>query len=109
MYIDTVMIINPIKSQAGISKQRLQLALESEAAAIYTKEVLLQRSISTKEDEEGHTIRCQEGTKFIVTDLGGVKIFVFIILFIRCLLLSQYFRMHCKMVFNFTVRHDHAF
>ncbi|XP_022296917.2 heat shock 70 kDa protein 12A-like [Crassostrea virginica] len=57
--------------KAGISKQRLQLALESEAAAIYTKEVLLQRSVCTKEDEEGHTIRCQEGTKFIVTDLGG--------------------------------------
>ena len=83
MYIDTVMIINPIKSQAGISKQRLQLALESEVAAIYTKEVLLQRSICTKDDEEGHTIRCQEGTKFIVTDLGGVKIFVFIILLLH--------------------------
>ena len=83
MYIDTVMIINPIKSQAGISKQRLQLALESEAAAIYTKEVLLQRSICTKENEEGHTIRCQEGTKFIVTDLGGVKIFVTIILLLH--------------------------
>ena len=68
------MIINPIKSQAGISKQRLQLALESEAAAIYTKEVLLHRSISSKEEEEGNTIRFQEGTKFISIDLGGVKI-----------------------------------
>lgn len=53
---------------AGISEKRLRLALEPEAASIYTREILLERS-STDDQEESLVFK--QGMKYIVIDLGG--------------------------------------
>lgn len=60
--------------KAGISEKRLRLALEPEAASIYTREILLERS-STEDQELSPVFR--QGMKYIVIDLGGVSIFIF--------------------------------
>ena len=55
--------------QAGIPHHRLTLALEPEAAAIYAKESLTQRTIGKDKKVQIQTYR--PGTKYMVLDLGG--------------------------------------
>ncbi|XP_069117052.1 heat shock 70 kDa protein 12A-like [Argopecten irradians] len=55
--------------QAGIERHQLVIALEPEAASIYTKEKLSQRK--TKEDGSTYLAPYDPGTKYMVVDLGG--------------------------------------
>ena len=52
--------------QAGISKSRLMIALEPEAASLYC------RYLPIKKGDEGNSlVSFQPGTKYIVLDAGG--------------------------------------
>lgn len=54
--------------QAGIPVKQFRLALEPEAASIYAKEVLIER---TRGNMHQQMPSFEQGTKYIVLDLGG--------------------------------------
>ena len=58
--------------KAGISKKQLSIALEPETASIYCQYL----NLSRKKGEDGASFldKAEEGTKFMVVDLGGTYI-----------------------------------
>ncbi|XP_062578711.1 heat shock 70 kDa protein 12A-like [Saccostrea cucullata] len=55
-------------TKAGIPRNRIKLALEPEAASIYAKEILIQRSHGSSQQRSPSF---EKWTRFIVLDLGG--------------------------------------
>lgn len=54
--------------EAGIERDRLEFALEPEAASVYVKEMLVTR---TTTDNEAEIVPFEAGTQYMVLDLGG--------------------------------------
>lgn len=58
-------------SQAGIDGRRLQLALESEVAAILVKHLPIDKMVDSG---EGLVFQCfAQGSKYLLVDAGGMK------------------------------------
>ena len=64
------MIVAYIFLQAGIEDKQLTLALEPEAAAIYCKQIAIQRF---EKDDKTILSAFEPGTKFLLLDLGGMR------------------------------------
>jgi hypothetical protein len=72
-YSNTIFFIHISYFKAGIYQELLTLAYESEAAAIYCKELTVQK----KEGAEGSNLQSFEsGQQFLVLDCGGRYMYI---------------------------------